>query len=98
MKQRKKKDGCQIIWVTVETCTTVITLFTTENLMHRSVMSSQPMACDLKLSYSLTGLNSRQKKAGGVPLDGNKASSHCYFSLYSFAVKCNSLCVSVKCM
>lgn len=63
MKQRKKKDGCQIIWVTVETCTAVITLFTTENLMHRSVMSSQPMACDLKLSYSLTGLNSRQKKA-----------------------------------
>lgn len=43
-----------------EPCTAVITLFTAKHLMHRSVMSSQPMACDLKLTSSLAGLNSRR--------------------------------------
>ncbi len=43
------------------------------------------MACELKLTYSLAGLISRQLKAGGVLLDENKASSYCCFSLYSSA-------------
>lgn len=64
--------------------------------MHRSVMSSQSMACDLKFTYSLAGLNSRWLKAGGVSPDGNKASSHCYFSLYSFTLQCDTSCVWIS--
>ena len=56
---------------------------------------SNEQACDLHVTYLLTGLNSRQKTPGGVHPDGNKASFLCFFSLDYFEVYYMCACESV---
>lgn len=58
-KEEQEKEWTLLPVDCPESCTAAITLFTVEDLKHRSVMSKQPMACDLKFTYSLNGLGSR---------------------------------------
>lgn len=58
-KEEREKERTLLPVDCPESCTAAVTLFTAEDLMHRSVMSKQPMACGLKFTYSLTGLGSR---------------------------------------
>lgn len=117
VKGRRESDKYEERWLSVpvgntEPCTAVITLFTAECLMHRSVMTNQPMACDLKLTYSFARLHSRQLKDGGSHLPPSRwkqsqipllfftsfCCTHVSYTLCvcTYVVICKSVCVHVE--